>query len=102
MLGALSDRYGRRPVILISLLVEAAAFAMTALAGTLPMLLVARFVGGMGASNIGSAQAVVADVTPPEQRARGIGVIGAAIGLGIVVGPALGGLLATLGAATSF
>ncbi len=102
LLGTLSDRYGRRPVILISLLVEAAAFAMTALAGTLPMLLVARFVGGMGASNIGSAQAVVADVTPPEQRARGMGVIGAAIGLGFVVGPALGGLLATLGAATPF
>ena len=102
LLGALSDRYGRRPVILVSLLVEAAAFAMTALAGTLPMLLVARFVGGMGASNIGSAQAVVADVTPPEQRARGMGVIGAAIGLGFVVGPALGGLLATLGAATPF
>ena len=102
LLGALSDRYGRRPVILISLLVEAAAFAMTALAGTLPMLLVARFVGGMGASNIGSAQAVVADVTPPEQRARGMGVIGAAIGLGFVVGPALGGLLATLGTATPF
>jgi DHA1 family tetracycline resistance protein-like MFS transporter len=102
LLGALSDRSGRRPVILISLLVEAAAFAMTALAGTLPMLLVARFVGGMGASNIGSAQAVVADVTPPAQRARGMGVIGAAIGLGFVVGPALGGLLATLGAATPF
>jgi multidrug resistance protein len=102
LLGALSDRYGRRPVILISLLVEAAAFAMTALAGTLPMLLVARFVGGIGASNIGSAQAVVADITPPEQRARGMGAIGAAIGLGFVVGPALGGLLATLGAATPF
>src|SRR4029078_10289934 len=79
LLGALSDRYGRRPVMLLSLLVEAAAFGMTALAGTLPMLLAARFVGGMGASNIGSAQAVVADVTPPEQRARGMGVIGAAI-----------------------
>jgi multidrug resistance protein len=102
LLGALSDRYGRRPVILFSLIVEAAAFAMTALAGTLPMLLIARFVGGMGASNIGSAQAVVADVTPPEQRARGMGVIGAAIGLGFVVGPALGGLLATLGTATPF
>jgi MFS transporter, DHA1 family, tetracycline resistance protein len=56
----------------------------------------------VGASNIGSAQAVVADVTPPEQRARGMGVIGAAIGLGFVVGPALGGILSTLGAATPF
>jgi multidrug resistance protein len=102
LLGALSDRYGRRPVILISLVVEAVAFTMAALASALPMLLVARFVGGIGASNIGSAQAVVADVTPPEQRARGMGVIGAAIGLGFVVGPALGGLLATLGIATPF
>src|SRR5690348_2310424 len=71
LLGSLSDRYGRKPVILLSLLVEACSFAMTALVGTLPLLLVSRFIGGLGASNIGSAQAVVADVTPPEGRARG-------------------------------
>jgi multidrug resistance protein len=102
LFGALSDRYGRRPVILLSLIIEAFAFALTALAGTLPLLIFARFVGGIGASNIGSAQAVVADVTTPEKRARGMGVIGAAIGLGFVVGPALGGLLATLGTTTPF
>src|SRR5690349_3667617 len=102
VLGALSDRFGRRPVILISLLIEAAGFALTALAGTLPLLLAARFVGGLGASNIGSAQAVVADVTPPEGRARGMGLIGASIGLGFVVGPALGGVLAPLGATLPF
>lgn len=102
LLGSLSDRYGRRPVILISLVIEALAFALTALAGSLPFLLVARFVGGLGASNIGSAQAVVADVTPPAGRARGMGLIGASIGLGFVVGPALGGMLAPLGATLPF
>ncbi|HLV97317.1 MAG TPA: MFS transporter [Ktedonobacterales bacterium] len=102
LLGSLSDRYGRRPIILLSLLVEAFAFAWTALAGSLPLLLAARFIGGLGASNIGSAQAVVADVTPPEGRARGMGLIGAAIGLGFVVGPALGGVLSSLGAALPF
>ena len=102
LLGSLSDRYGRRPIILLSLLIEAFAFALTALAGTLPLLLVARFIGGLGASNIGSAQAVVADVTPPEGRARGMGLIGASIGLGFVVGPALGGLLSPLGATLPF
>jgi multidrug resistance protein len=102
LLGSLSDRYGRRPIILISLLIEALAFALTALTGSLPFLLVARFIGGLGASNIGSAQAVVADVTPPEGRARGMGLIGASIGLGFVVGPALGGMLAPLGATLPF
>jgi MFS family permease len=65
-------------------------------------LLAARFVGGLGASNIGSAQAVVTDVTPPGERARGMGLIGAAIGLGFVVGPALGGVLAPIGPAVPF
>ncbi|HLZ20613.1 MAG TPA: MFS transporter [Ktedonobacterales bacterium] len=102
LLGALSDRYGRRPIIIWSLLIEAAAFALTALAGTLPMLFAARFIGGLGASNIGSAQAVVADVTPPEGRARGMGLIGAAIGMGFVVGPAIGGVLAGHGSGLPF
>jgi multidrug resistance protein len=102
VLGTLSDRYGRRPIILASLLIEALSFALSALAGSLAILLVARFIGGLGASNIGSAQAVVADVTPVERRARGMGLIGAAIGLGFVVGPAIGGLLAPLGPAVPF
>lgn len=102
LLGTLSDRYGRRPVIIASLCIEALAFALTALAGSLPFLLLARFIGGLGASNIGSAQAVVSDVTPPEERTRGMGLIGAAIGLGFVVGPALGGGLAALGATVPF
>ncbi len=102
ILGRLSDRYGRKPVIVASLLIEALSFALSALANSLPLLLVARFIGGLGASNIGSAQAVVSDITPPEGRARGMGMIGAAIGLGFVVGPAIGGMLAPLGAAVPF
>lgn len=102
VLGSLSDRYGRRPVIIASLLIEAVGFALTALSGSLLMLLIARFIGGLGASNIGSAQAVVSDTTTPEKRARGMGMIGAAIGLGFVVGPAIGGLLAPLGLTVPF
>ncbi len=102
LLGRLSDRYGRRPVIILSLLIEAASFALTALAGSLPMLLIARFIGGVGASNMSSAQAVVSDVTPPEGRARGMGLIGAAIGMGFVVGPAIGGVLASSGQVVPF
>jgi multidrug resistance protein len=102
LLGALSDRVGRKPIILGSLLVEGFSFALTALAGSLPLLFVARTIGGLGASNLGSAQAVVADVTPREGRARAMGMIGAAIGLGFVVGPALGGVLAPLGPALPF
>ncbi|GHO43416.1 MFS transporter [Ktedonospora formicarum] len=102
ILGSLSDRYGRKPVIIISLIIEALSFVFTALAGSLPMLLLARFIGGLGASNIGSAQAFVADVTPPEKRAQGMGMIGAAIGLGFVIGPAFGGALATSNQALPF
>lgn len=102
MLGALSDRYGRKRIIMISLCIEVISFALTALAHTLPMLLFARAVGGIGASNIGSAQAVVSDVTPPEKRAAGMGTIGAAIGLGFVVGPAIGGVFSPHGELTPF
>lgn len=93
LLGRLSDRYGRKPIIIFSLVIEAFSLILTAFASSFPLLLLARFIGGLGASNIGSAQAVVADVTQPEQRARGMGMIGAAIGLGFVLGPVLGGLL---------
>lgn len=102
VLGTLSDRYGRKPIIFVSLLIEVVALVLTALAGSLPMLLVARFIGGIGASNIGSAQAVVSDVTTREGRAKGMGMIGAAIGLGFVIGPALGGVLAPRSQALPF
>lgn len=102
ILGSLSDRYGRRPIILISLTVEAFSFILTALATSLPILFLARAIGGLGASNIGSAQAVVADTTEPKDRARSMGMIGAAIGLGFVLGPALGGGLSAISTALPF
>src|SRR5579885_1338266 len=102
VLGALSDRYGRRRVIFLSLCLEVVSFALTALAGSLPALLLARVIGGIGASNIGTAQAVVADVTPPEKRAAGMRAIGAAIGMGVGVGPAITGLIAAHRETTPF
>src|SRR5258707_1691676 len=102
ILGALSDRYGRKGVILISLGIEMLSFALTALAGSLPLLLLARVIGGIGASNLGSAQAVVSDVTPPPKRAAGMGTIGAAIGIGFVIGPVLGGLFSSHGSPLPF
>jgi multidrug resistance protein len=102
ILGSLSDHYGRRQIILISLGIEVISFALTALASSLPFLLLARVIGGIGASNLGSAQAVISDITTPKKRAAGMGVVGAAIGMGFVVGPAMGGLLAPHGELTPF
>lgn len=102
VLGRFSDRYGRRPIILWSLAIEAISLALTALSGSLAMLLVARFIGGMGAANLGTAQAVVSDTTTPAERAKGMGFIGAAIGVGFVLGPAMGGGLAALGLTAPF
>jgi multidrug resistance protein len=102
VLGNLSDRFGRRPVILWSLVIEAISTALTAMVGSFALLLVVRFLGGLGAANIGSAQAVISDTTTPAERAKGMGMIGAAIGLGFVLGPALGGGLSTLGLAVPF
>src|SRR5581483_1080288 len=102
VLGTLSDRYGRKPVIVASLFIEVISLVMMALAGSLPVLFLARFIGGLGASNIGSAQAVVSDVTTEQNRAKGMGLIGAAIGLGFVIGPAAGGILSPRGQTLPF
>src|SRR5260370_10539795 len=79
VLGTLSDRYGRRPVILASLVIESLSLALSALAGSLGIFIVARFMSGLRASNIGSAQAVVPVWTPYGGRARGLCLVGAAI-----------------------
>jgi len=93
LLGALSDRVGRRPVILISNLGLGLDYVLMALAHTLPLLFLARVLGGITAASISTAHAYIADITPPEGRARGYGMLGAAFGLGFVLGPALGGVL---------
>jgi MFS transporter, DHA1 family, tetracycline resistance protein len=100
--GRLSDRIGRRPVLLFSLLGAASAYLLYGFAESLLVLFAARAVNGMTAANIGVAQAYIADVTPPERRARGMGMIGAAFGLGFIFGPVIGGLLAKHGAAAPF
>jgi MFS transporter, DHA1 family, tetracycline resistance protein len=92
--GRLSDRVGRRPVLLASLAASALAYLWLGGATALWMLFAARGFAGACAGNIAAAQAYVADVTKPENRARGMGLIGAAFGLGFMIGPALGGLLA--------
>jgi DHA1 family tetracycline resistance protein-like MFS transporter len=92
--GRLSDRMGRKPVIMICLAGAVVSYLMLALASELWMVYVARAVAGAMAGNIGVASAMMADITRPENRARGMGLIGAAFGLGLVLGPLLGGLLA--------
>jgi len=92
--GKLSDRIGRRPVLLASLTASALAYLWLGWATALWMLFAARAFAGACAGNIAAAQAYIADVTEPEERARGMGLIGAAFGLGFMIGPALGGLLA--------
>jgi multidrug resistance protein len=97
ILGRLSDRYGRRPVLLLSLTGSMAGYLLFAFAHSLPLLFLARVIDGMSGANISTAQAYVADVTRPEERARGMGLIGAAFGLGFVLGPAIGGFLGAWG-----
>ena len=99
--GRLSDRVGRRPVLMVSMVAAAAAYLWLGVANALWMLFAARALAGVCAGNIGAAQAYVADVTPPEKRARGMGMIGAAFGLGFIIGPALGGLVAGNNVATA-
>jgi DHA1 family tetracycline resistance protein-like MFS transporter len=93
LLGALSDRYGRRPVILISCLGLGLDYVFMAIAPSLTLLLVGRIVSGITAATISTAFAYIADVTTPDERAKSFGVVGMAFGLGFVLGPALGGLL---------
>ncbi|MEM6409821.1 MAG: MFS transporter [Pseudomonadota bacterium] len=100
ILGALSDRIGRRPVLLGTIAINGLAFIIFGLSGTLAMLFVARLVSGIAAANLSVAQASLADMTPPSERAQVFGLIGAAFGMGFVFGPPLGALIAgTLGSA---
>lgn len=90
--GRLSDKIGRRPVILISVAASCAGHMIFGLSSTLAAIFAARLLAGFGNANLGTAQAIISDVTTPENRAKGMGLIGAAFGLGFLLGPAIGGI----------
>ncbi len=97
ILGRLSDIYGRRPVLFISLMGSAVGYLVIGLANTLLLVFVGRIIGGITGANISTAQAYVADVTSKENRAKGMGMFGAMFGLGFVLGPAIAGVLSKYG-----
>lgn len=102
VLGRLSDKYGRRPILLISLIGTGIGFLVMGFATTLWMLFAGRIVDGISGGNISTAQAYIADVTTRENRAKGMGLIGAAFGLGFTFGPAIGGILSRWGMSVPF
>jgi DHA1 family tetracycline resistance protein-like MFS transporter len=93
VLGYISDRIGRKPVLLVSLIGSAIGYAVMASAASLTMLFIARIIAGICGASVGTAAAYIADITPPENRSRRMGLIGAAFGVGFVLGPAIGGIL---------
>lgn len=102
IIGGLSDRYGRRPVLLISLIVMALDYVVMALAGSIWLLLAGRVVGGITAATQSTAAAYMADISKPENRSANFGLIGAGFGIGFVLGPLAGGFLAEYGTRAPF
>ena len=102
ILGSLSDRFGRRAVILWSLFGSGLDYLLLAVAPTLPWFFLGRIIAGITGANFAAASAYIADVSPPEKRAANFGIIGAAFGLGFIMGPALGGLLGDYGLRVPF
>lgn len=96
-LGRISDKYGRKPILMISQCGTFIGFIMLGLANSLPMIFLSRIIDGATAGNLTIAQAAIADVTPPEGRAKAFGVIGIAFGLGFLIGPAISAALAPIG-----
>ena len=97
ILGRISDKHGRKPVIVVCLFINAIGYVIFAFTSSFAVLLLSRIVGGVGGSSVSVAQAYIADVTTKETRSKGMGVIGAAFGLGFVFGPLMGGLLSSYG-----
>ena len=100
--GRLSDRFGRKPILVLSLVGSVIGYTLFAAARTIPLLILARAFAGVMAANLSTAQAYIADVTPPEKRAKGMGIVGAAFGLGFSLGPFAGGALASLQGSAAF
>ncbi|MBS1636996.1 MAG: TCR/Tet family MFS transporter [Bacteroidetes bacterium] len=102
LLGSLSDRYGRRPVLLLSLFGLVINYIFLALANTLPLLFMGRIITGICGASLSTSYAYVADISVPEKRAQNFGIIGAAIGLGFIIGPFIGGMFSELGTRAPF
>lgn len=102
ILGGLSDRFGRRPVLLISLVVMSLDYLVMAIAGSIWWLLIGRIVGGITAATHSTANAYIADISKPEDKAANFGLLGAAFGIGFILGPLIGGLLAEYGTRAPF
>ena len=102
VLGRLSDKYGRRPILFISLLGSAIGYFVLGFANTLFLVFLGRIIGGITGANISTAQAYIADVTTKENRAKGMGLFGAAFGLGFILGPAIAGILSKYGVHVPF
>jgi DHA1 family tetracycline resistance protein-like MFS transporter len=102
VIGGLSDRFGRRPVLLVSLVVMAIDYLVMAVAGTIWLLLIGRIIGGITAATHSTANAYIADISNPEDKAANFGLIGAAFGIGFVLGPLMGGVLAEYGTRAPF
>ena len=100
--GSLSDRYGRRPILIISLVIMAFDYVLMALAHTIWLLIIGRVIGGITAATGSTAAAYIADISEPEEKAANFGLIGAAFGMGFVLGPVIGGVLAEYGTRAPF
>lgn len=99
VLGALSDRFGRKPILLLCLLGTSVAYSLFGLANSLPLLFAAALLDGLTGNNLTTSYAYVADITSAEDRSRGMGIVGAGFGLGVMAGPAIGGFLSSFGLA---
>ena len=102
ILGSLSDRFGRRPVLLISLLIMTLDYLVMAVAGSIWLLFATRVVGGITAATMATATAFIADISKPEEKSANFGLVGAAFGMGFVLGPVVGGLLGEFGTRAPF
>ena len=102
ILGGLSDRFGRRPILLASLTAFGLDYALMGFAPTLAWLFAGRIIAGIAGASFNSAYAYIADITPPERRTQNFGLLGFAFGVGFIVGPAIGGLLAGYGTRSPF